>query len=212
MGIHMKLTQICASAVAGLFLMVAGAANAAIVYQSIPNLFTTNANGGQWCSTCSGTYIATAQFTLSQATGIDSVTFAAFNSSGYLNNPYTIRVYNNAAGTIGSEIFNQTISAANFTNGGTSPNGETAFLTGALTGLNLSAGSYWIGFQGLPNGALSSYYAPGQSWFLQQYTTFSDQDLGIILTGGSGVPAPGALALLGLGLLGIGALRRKKAT
>jgi hypothetical protein len=58
------------------------------------------------------------------------------------------------------------------------------------------------------DGQVVQVWAPGQ--FNMQFTAVAVNE-GAAVTSSSGVPAPGALVLLGLGLLGLGGLRRRRA-
>ena len=137
------------------------------------------------------------------ASSIDSITsqYGMFHGHGGINS-FNIDVKLNGVWTnvyTSAQVNNSSPDDIQF-NGLITPGNEILFSSGVVSGLRLYSTNY-VGnaFHGLYD--YGTNYGAG----------YEDTVFNFGTLGGAGVPAPGALALLGLGLLGLGGLRRKRA-
>jgi hypothetical protein len=202
----------------GLFAVVAcvafaPSANASIVYSSVPNLLASP-SVPDYCSSCSGSSEPLDQFTLSTSASITGLNLVTFNQSTYEGlGGFTLDIFNSDHSTL---LFQRTVS-------GVSVLATTAFstaeITGSISALNLSAGTYWVGFQatnlavadlGGGNNSLIETGVPHSG----VETAFIGGDTGYQFIGSitSPVPEPSTWAMMILGFFGIGAMtyRRRK--
>lgn len=131
------------------------------------------------------------------SSSIDSITSqnAFFHGHGGINS-FNIDVKLNGVWTnvyTSAQVNNSSPDDIQF-NGLITPGNEILFSSGVVSGLRLYSTNY-VG------NAFHGFYDYGTGF----NTVFNFGTLG-----GAGVPAPGALALLGLGLLGIGGIRRNR--
>jgi hypothetical protein len=191
--------------------LIPAAGNASVVvYSSIPNLNvapTTNA----YCSGCSGVFEPLDNFTLGSAesvNGFNLVTGPTSLGSTFLGlGGLTVEVYNSNHSAI---IFSEAVVPTLVT--------TTAFgtdiITGNLAGLNLAAGSYWIGFFASNLGVAA--FSGGNGSLIETNPHTGNElfalngDTGFQLLS-SAVPEPSTWAMMILGFAGIGfmAYRRK---
>lgn len=129
------------------------------------------------------------------ASSIDSITSSSGSFFHGHGSPNTFNIDVNLNGVwthvYTSAIVDNSTPDEIYFNGLITPGNEILFTSGVVSGLRIY-GTNYVGF------AFHSFNNNG--------TTFNFGNLG-----GAGVPAPGALALMGLGLLGLGASRRRKA-
>jgi hypothetical protein len=143
-------------AAAGCFLGLAvGSARADnVVYQSISNLQEAPiSNQFDFCSPCTffpGMKLFSS-FSIGTTSTVNQIQFDVSADNGSLvNNGISVSIYNNAGGTIGSQVFSQTFSAAQydsllasqFNNGGQ----HVDLITVSPAAFALNAGNYWIAF------------------------------------------------------------------
>ena len=186
-----------------------GTANAAtVVYQSVPDLFASPAVNA-WCSDCNngGNSEPLDPFTLSSSATITGVNYMAYDSFGYVaSSPVVLEIYNASHSSI---LFSQAINPTFVAGNGYGD----AEVTSSLSGLNLSAGSYWFGVVG------THYAVPGYSGGNgglidttphtgNQFTTLSG-NTGYQLLSSAPEPATWGLMLLGAGMVGAGLRRRR---
>jgi len=193
--------------------LIPAAGNASVVYSSVPNLNVASINNA-YCSGCSGALEPLDNFTLGSAAsvnGFNLVTGPTYLGSTYLGlGGLTVEVYNSTHSAI---IFSEAVVPTLVM--------TTAFatdiITGNLSGLNLAAGDYWIGFFAFNLGVAA--FSGGNNSLIDT-NPHSGVNNGDILPGSgnsgyqllaSGVPEPSTWAMMLLGFAGLGfmAYRRK---
>ena len=118
-------------------------ANAAVVYSSVSNLFATPTQIG-FCSSCNGSNEPLDQFTLSTSvsiTGLNLVTESDLAGKFEGLGGFVFDVFDSTHTTL---LFSRTVSAVSVI---APTSASTAEITGSILALNLSAGTYWAGFQ-----------------------------------------------------------------
>ena len=214
MGRLMKLNTILAgAAVAALTTFAAASASAGVAYQSNPNGATNTNVNSYWCSDCygGGTFEPLDPFTLGSAASITGVNLQTFNSIGYDGlDPFTIEIYNADRSAI---VFSQALTSTLVSNQTDTSGYNNDTVHADITGLNLAAGDYWVGF-------LGTHFAVagvgGGNGGLIDTTPHTGVDLQYSLGGnsayqllsGGGAPEPASWALMLTGFLGAGAALR----
>jgi len=197
----MNYAKLLLAAAASTFVL-GSAAQAAVVYQSVPDL-NTGRTGTEWCSSCYGSYEPLDQFTLAAPAAITGFQLSTYAYGGYSGlGGFTVEIYNAAHDAI---LFSQAVAPTLL-----SSSGQDDIVGGALSGLTLAAGTYWIGFEA-NYFAVSDYYGVGNGSLIdtnphtgvQNYDFGGPHNIGYVLTGGA-VPEPAtwALMLTGFGLAG----------
>jgi PEP-CTERM motif len=186
-------------------------ANAAVVYSSVSNMLAPINTSTVFCSSCTGTYEMLDQFTLSTSasvTGVNLITWSVYGPGQGLGG-FTFDVFDSTHTTL---LFQEAVSAVSVI--ASTPSGSLE-ITGSMSTLNLSAGTYWAGFQAynlnlptLPGGNDSGIVIPGTPHTgtgtgLNPFSTGGDpgyQLLGSV----SAVPEPSTWAMMLLGFAGVG--------
>jgi opacity protein-like surface antigen len=197
-------------ATAASVLALGSAAQAATVYQSVPSL-TSGQSGAEWCADCygGGTFEPLDQFTLGSAASITGFQLSTYAFGGYDGlGGFTVEIYDAAHAAI---LFSQAVtpSLVSFA-------GQDDIVSGALTGLNLSAGTYWIGFIAPTMGVTGFNGGNGSLIDTTPHTGVQNAtlggNLGYALTNGGAVPEPATWALMigGFGLAGVTLRSRRR--
>jgi hypothetical protein len=188
-------------------------ANATVVYSSVPNLLATPTQVG-YCSSCNGSNEPLDKFTLSTSvsvTGLNLITDTELGGKYEGLGGFTFDVFDATHTTL---LFSRTVSAVSVL---ASTSASTVEITGSIAALDLSAGTYWAGFQAtnlavadLPGGNNSlietiTPHSGVESAFIGGNTGYE------LLGSVSAVPEPSTWAMMLLGFAGVGfmAYRRK---
>ena len=197
-----------------LVLLGSSAANASVVFSSVPNLNVAPVVN-DYCSGCSfGTFEPLDMFTLGSAASISGFNLVAglAGGSGYPPvQPLTVEIYNSThTSIISSQLVSTSLVATTAFN--------TDIVTGALSGLNLSAGDYWIGF--FAQDFTVSSFNGGNGSLIETVPHTGQNTSNVTLQGDTGfqlldsvsaVPEPSTWAMMILGFAGVGfmAYRRR---
>jgi hypothetical protein len=223
---NIKLTGLVAAAGLGGLLSIGSARADTVVYQSISNLEQSpNTSSYDYCSPCSGpfpTMQVFSSFSVGSSSTVNQIQFDVGADAGSLvANGITVGIYSNSGGTVGSQVFSETFSAAQYAalvqsqySGGPTAGIAVDLITVDPTALELNAGSYWITFYNGSN-LYEEIYPSSSSTFMQVENgvtyTHGSGTLGFALDEVAAVPEPSTWAMMILGFCGLSfmAYRRK---
>ena len=208
MRILSKLAALAAAAGS----LAASAANAGVIYQSIPDLTVSPAQ--LWCSQCASDGQNIGQlFTLASGAVANTLSFAVYNGAGYWPAAVTVDFFQDAGGILGANVYHQTFSS--FASDVPTANG-TDVVTVDLGSLTLAAGSYDLFMWNPSNLGIPAYTGYGTTQIYEDgaggtgpspgdgyaFTTGGAYSSGVSLSGAVPEPAAWAFMLVGFGALG----------
>jgi hypothetical protein len=182
-------------------------AHANVLFQSIPNL-TVNPTVNAWCSPCGGSYRVYDTFMLGSAASVSRIDFAIQTEYDFPTT-VTVGIYTLSNGLPGTQLFSQVFAPSSFTYVNTMF--DTSIVSVSPNNLALAAGSYDITFYSSCDLAVPGYADPGGVLYQSGAGFHSGQSAGFDLVGAARIPEPASTMLIGVGLLGIGMIRRRKA-
>jgi hypothetical protein len=205
----MTLKSLMAAAVSLVASAAAGAASAAVVWSSVPDL-TVTPSVDAWCSSCGGSYEPLDQFNLAAPAQITGFDLVALNAYGYnAVQPITFDVYNaDHSALVFSEIVIPSFVQAT--------GRDDAIVTASVSGLDLGSGTYWASFRaftfgvpGFSNGGNGSLIDTTPGTGVESFQLGGNTGYQLLGVAGA-VPEPSTWAVMLFGFGGLGAAIRMR--